>query len=52
MAVRWLKEFLPPQQYLDKETASVLIKSSATHDIDFFISAPQQEIGGYSLELK
>ena len=42
----------PPEEYLGKENTTVLIASSATADIDFFIAVPEQDIGGYSIELK
>ena len=41
-----------PQEYLGKEDSAMLIKSSATADIGFFIAVPDQDIGGYSIELK
>ncbi|WP_428355278.1 DUF3426 domain-containing protein [Methyloprofundus sp.] len=43
---------LVPSEYLIKQNAIQLIQSSATADIDFFISVPEQEIAGYSIELK
>ena len=41
-----------PEEYLGKENTTMLIASSATADIDFFIAVPEQDIGGYSIELK
>lgn len=41
-----------PEEYSSKENTSLLIASSDTADIDFFIAVPEQDIGGYSIELK
>lgn len=40
------------REYLGKDHPSIFIASSATADIDFFIGVPEQDIGGYSIELK
>ena len=42
----------PSREYLGKKNTAKLIKSSATIDIDFFIAVPEQEVGGYSIELR
>ena len=41
-----------PQEYLNKTTTAETIERSATFNIDFLIAKPEQEIGGYSIELK
>jgi len=41
-----------PEEYLNKTTTVETIKRSATLDIDFLIAKPEQEIGGYAIELK
>lgn len=41
-----------PREYLGTEKTTALIKSSATSDIKFFIAIPEQNIGGYSIQLK
>ena len=40
-----------PEDYLGKNSTT-LIESSATADIDFLISVPEQDIAGYSIEFK
>ena len=49
---QFAKRVFLPRDYLSKENTSELIASSATADIDFFISVPEQDIAGYSIELK
>lgn len=46
------KRTFSPQEYLGKTKSAMSINSSATLDIDFLIVIPDQEIGGYSIELK
>lgn len=41
-----------PQEYLGKKESIMPIKRSASLDINFLIAMPEQEIGGYSVELK
>ena len=41
-----------PQQYLGKANIVAPIKNSATLDVDFLIATPEQDIGGYSIELR
>jgi hypothetical protein len=46
------KSAFSSREYLGKDHPSIFIASSATADIDFFIGVPEQDIGGYSIELK
>lgn len=41
-----------PQEYLHTEIKNTLIKSTETINIDMYIEVPEQEIGGYSVELQ
>lgn len=41
-----------PQEYLDKAATLAPVERSATLNINFLIAKPEQEIGGYAIELK
>ena len=41
-----------PQEYLEQANPPRLMNRSASLEIDLFIAAPTQSIGGYSIELK
>ena len=49
---QFTKRVFSPQEYLDKDNTQMLIESSATADIEFSIAVPEQDIGGYSIELR
>ncbi|OQK16144.1 hypothetical protein AU255_13645 [Methyloprofundus sedimenti] len=46
------RRIFTPEEYLSNENTPEIIESSANANIDFFITVPDQEIGGYSIELK
>ncbi|NOR81724.1 MAG: DUF3426 domain-containing protein, partial [Methyloprofundus sp.] len=41
-----------PQEYINKTATSEPIERSATLNINFLIAKPEQEVGGYAIELK